>query len=67
MSCGRRDGPLNPYPSSGSVDGYSLPIDELKGSKPTKSIDLSGKSIGVASSFIIAACIKDNASLETLK
>ena len=54
-----------------------LSLDELKGSKPTKSIDLSGKGaasiftpsqkIGVASSIIIAACIKDNAPLETLK
>ena len=50
-----------------SIDGHPLPLDELKGTKPTESIDLSGKRIGVASGIIIAACIKDNAVLKQLK
>ena len=52
-----------------SVDGHALPIDELKGTKPVESIDLSGKghNIGVASAVIIAACIKENAVLKELK
>ena len=52
-----------------SVDGHALPIDELKGTKPVESIDLSGKKgkIGVASAIIIAACIKENAVLKELK
>ena len=48
--------------------GHPLPIDELKGTKPVESIDLSGKKeIGVASVIIIAACIKENAVLKALK
>ena len=52
-----------------SVDGHALPIDELKGTKPVESIDLSGKKdkIGAASGIIIAACIKENAVLKELK
>ena len=50
-----------------SVDGHVLPIDELKGSKPVESIDLSGKKLGSASAIIIGACIKENAVLKELK
>ena len=50
-----------------SVDGHPLPIDELKGTKPTEKIDLSNKSLGVASAIIIASCIKDNGSLKELR
>ena len=49
-----------------SVDGYALPIDELKGTKPVESIDLPRKGLGVASGIIIAACIKENAVLKEL-
>ena len=57
---------------SGSVDGHALPIDELKGTKPTEKLDLSGKKLepwrlGVASGIIIAACIKENDVLKELK
>ena len=44
-----------------------MPIDELKGTKPVESIDLSGKGLEVASGIIIAACIKENAVLKELK
>ena len=50
-----------------SVDGYPLPIDELKGTKPTEKIDLSNKNLGVASAIIIASCIKGNGSLKELR
>ena len=50
-----------------SVDGHALPIDELKGTKPVESIDLSRKDLRVASGIIIAACIKENAVLRELK
>ena len=50
-----------------SVDGQALPIDELKGTKPVESIDLSHKRLHVASGIIIAACIKENAVLRELK
>ena len=44
-----------------------LQVDELKGTKPTESIDLSKKGLGVASAFIIASCIKENSVLKELK
>ena len=50
-----------------SVDGHALPIDELKGTKPTEKIDLSNKKLGVASAIIIASCIKGNGSLKELR
>ena len=50
-----------------SVDGHALPIDELRGTKPVESIDLSGKKLGVDSCIIIAVCIKENAVLKELK
>ena len=53
--------------SLGSVDGHALQIDELKGTKPTEKIDLSGKGLGVASAIIIASCIKENGVLKELK
>ena len=50
-----------------SVDGHPLPIDELKGTKPTEKIDLSDQGLGVASAIIIASCIKNNGSPKELK
>ena len=51
----------------GSVDGYALQINELKGTKPTEKIDLSRKWLGVASAIIIAGCIKENRVLKELR
>ena len=53
--------------SLGSVDGHALQLDELKGTKPTEKIDLSGKGLGVASGIIIATCIKENHVLKELE
>ena len=53
--------------SLGRVDGHALPIDELKGTKPTEKIDHSRKGLGVASAIIIASCIKENGVLKELK
>ena len=50
-----------------SVDGHLLPIDELRGTKPTESIDLSGKKLEVASGMLIASCITGNDHLKSLK
>ena len=52
---------------SGSVDGLTLQVDELKGTKPTETIDLCGFKLGVASAIIIAGCIKENGVLKELK
>jgi hypothetical protein len=51
----------------GSVDGLTLQIDELKGTKPTEKINLSHKNLGVASAIIIASCIKGNGVLKELE
>ena len=45
----------------------ALPIEELKGTKPTEKIDLSNKELGPVSAIIIASCIKDNGSLKELR
>ena len=50
-----------------SVDDHALQIDELRGTKRTETIDISGKCLGVASAFIIASCIKENGVLKELK
>ena len=50
-----------------SVHGHPLPIDKLRGTKPTEKIDLSSKRLGVASAIIIASCIKENSALKELK
>ena len=49
------------------MDGHPLPIDELKGTKPVESIDLSDKKLNIASAIIIGACIAGNAHLRELK
>jgi hypothetical protein len=51
----------------GSVDGHTLQIDELKGTKPAEKIDLSGKGLEVASAIIIASCVKGNGVLNELE
>merc|ERR1712110_298671 len=53
-----------PKLTSVSVDGHPLPVDQLKGTIPTESIDFSGKSLGVASAIIIALCIAGNEHLK---
>ena len=50
-----------------SLDGHPLAIDELRGTKPMESIDLSQKKLGVASAVIIASCISGNEHLRELK
>jgi len=49
-----------------SVDGHPLPIDELRGVKPTETIDLSSKKLGVPSGIIISSCIAGNEHLKSL-
>jgi hypothetical protein len=51
----------------GSIDGHTLQIDELKGTKPAEKIDLTGRGLGVASAIIIASCIKGNGVLKELE
>ena len=45
------------------MDGYALPIKQLKGADPVDSLDLSGKRLGVASAIVISTLIGGNASL----
>ena len=46
-----------------NLDGFALPIKQLKGIEPVASLDFSGKALGVASAVVIASLIRDNASL----
>ena len=46
-----------------NLDGYALPIKQLKGTEPVESLDLSGKNLGVASAIVIASLISVNGSL----
>jgi len=46
------------------VDTFSLPIDQLKGTMPTESIDFSKKGLYMASAVVIAACITGNKHLK---
>ena len=49
-----------------NLDGYALPIKKLKGTEPVKSLDLSGKKLGVASAIVIASLISVNGGLTSL-
>ena len=46
-----------------NLDGYALPIKELKGTEPVESLDLSNKGLSVASAIVIASLISVNGSL----
>ena len=45
------------------LDGFPLPIKQLKGTDPVESLDFSGKGLGSASAVVIASLIGVNASL----
>ena len=49
-----------------NLDGYPLPIKQLKGTEPTESIDLSSRHLGFVSAIVIASLIEGNAVLTTL-
>ena len=49
-----------------NLDGYALPIKKLKGTEPVKSLDLSGKKLGVASAIVIASLISVNGALMSI-
>ena len=49
------------------MDGHTLQIEKLKGTKPAEKINLPHKNLGVASAIIIASCIKGNGALKELE
>ena len=49
-----------------NLDGYPLPIKQLKGTEIVKSIDLSQKGLKIASVVVIASLIQGNGSLRRL-
>ena len=49
-----------------NLDGFALPIRQLKGTEPVDELNLSSKRLGVASARIIAKCIAINPVLTTL-
>jgi Ran GTPase-activating protein (RanGAP) involved in mRNA processing and transport len=50
-----------------NLDGYPLPVKQLKGSDTVESINLSGQYLGVASAVVIASLIQGNASLTSVR
>ena len=49
-----------------NLDGYALPIKNLKGTEPVESLDLSAENLGVASAIVIASLISVNDLLTSL-
>ena len=49
-----------------SLDGHLLQINQLKGTDPVESIDLSSKRLGVASAIVIASLISANMVTKSL-
>ena len=54
-------------PRMHSLDGHPLEINQLKGTEPVESIDLSNKGLGVASAIVIASLIGSNTGTKSLK
>ena len=50
-----------------SVDGHPLEINQLKGTEPVETIDLSNKRLGMASAVVIASLIDSNMVTKSLK
>ena len=50
-----------------SIDGYPLPIKQLRGKEPVEAIDLSGKGLSVASAIVIASLISSNTATKSLE
>ena len=50
-----------------NLDGFALPVKKLKGTDPVKTLDFSGKGLGVASAIVIAALISVNAELTNIE
>ena len=48
------------------MDGFPLPVKQLKGTDPVESIDLSGKGLGVASAVVIGTLIRTNGSVTSV-
>ena len=51
-----------------NLDGFALPIKQLKGTEPVEKLDLSGKhkGLGVHSAIVVAKCIEINGALTQL-
>jgi len=49
-----------------NIDGFALPIKQLKGTEPVESLDFSSKELGPASAIVIASLIGANPSLTSL-
>ena len=43
-----------------NLDGFALPVKQLKGTEPVASLDFSSKRLGVASAIVIAKLIEFN-------
>ena len=50
-----------------NLDGFALPVKKLKGTDPVETLDLSRKSLGVASAVVIASLIGVNGALTSVE
>jgi hypothetical protein len=50
-----------------NLDGYALPVKKIKGTDPVETLDLSRKSLGVASAVVIASLIGVNGALTSVE
>ena len=50
-----------------NIDGFALPIKQLKGIEPVDSLNFSNKELGPASAIVIASLIRDNAELTKIR
>ena len=48
------------------IDGYALPIRQLKGTEPVKLLDLSNKKFSMISAMVITSLIRNNPSVTSL-
>ena len=48
------------------LDGYALPVKQLKGTEPVQTLDLSSKGLGSVSGIVIAKLIEFNTALTNL-
>jgi len=49
-----------------NLDGFALPVKELKGTEPVDSLNFSGQELNVASAVVIGALVGVNASITSL-
>ena len=50
-----------------NIDGFALPIKQLKGTEPVELLDLQSQRLTTLDAIVIAKCIELNGSLKTVR